>query len=198
MSIPLRRDRPLWEMWICDDAPNQRLAIVGKSHRLMVDGLAAVELASLLLDTTPEPVAYDPEPERRRRADPEPEPGIERMIARGVRDLLGQQLDMLQWPLRAAGSPVPAARQTAVGAVRAIRAIDQLLRPAPTSVLNGELSALRRLAWAQRPLDDLRTIRRAYGTTINDVILAAVAGGIRAYLLRRGEHPARLKVMVPR
>jgi diacylglycerol O-acyltransferase / wax synthase len=197
MSIPLRRDRPLWEMWICDDAPNQRLAIVGKSHHCMVDGLAAVELASLLLDTTPEPVAYDPEPERHRRAGPDPEPGIERMIARGVRDLLGQQLDMLQWPLRAAGSPGPAARETAVGAMRAIRAIDQLLRPAPTSVLNGELSALRRLAWAQRPLEDLRTIRRAYGTTINDVILAAVAGGIRAYLLRRGEQPAKLKVMVP-
>jgi diacylglycerol O-acyltransferase len=197
MSIPLRRDRPLWEMWICDDAPNQRLAIVGKSHHCMVDGLAAVELASLLLDTTPDPVVYDPAPERHRRADPDPEPGIERMIARGVRDLLGQQLDLLQWPLRAASSPAPAARQTAVGAIRAIRAIDQLLRPAPTSVLNGELSALRRLAWAQRPLDDLRTIRRAYGTTINDVILAAVAGGIRAYLLRRGEQPARLKVMVP-
>ncbi len=195
MSIPLRRDRPLWEMWICDDAPNQRLAIVGKSHHCMVDGLAAVELASLLLDPTPEPGAYEPEPKRHRRA--EPELGSERMLARGVLDLLGQQLDLLQWPLRMASSPGPAARQTAVGAMRAIRAIDQLLRPAPTSVLNGELSALRRLAWAQRPLDDLRTIRRAYGTTINDVILAAVAGGIRTYLLRRGEQPAALKVMVP-
>ena len=114
-----------------------------------------------------------------------------------MRDLLGQQLDMLQWPLRAASAPGPAARQTAVGALRAIRAIDQLLRPAPASVLNAELSSLRRLAWAQRPLEDLRTIRHAYGTTINDVILAAVAGGIRTYLLRRGEHPAALKVMVP-
>ncbi len=194
MSIPLRRDRPLWEMWICDDAPNQRLAIVGKSHHCMVDGLAAVELASLLLDTTPEPAAPEPEPPRWRA---EPEPGSERMLARGVRDLLDQQLDLLQWPLRLASSPGPAARQTASGAIRAIRALDQLLRPAPTSVLNGELSALRRLAWAQRPLDDLRTIRRAYGTTINDVILAAVAGGIRAYLLRRDEQPGALKAMVP-
>jgi diacylglycerol O-acyltransferase len=199
MSIPLRRDRPLWEMWICDDAPNQRLAIVGKSHHCMVDGLAAVELASLLLDPTPETAAYEPERERRPRAaaEPKPEPGIERMLARGVRDLLDRQLDLLQWPLRAASSPGPAARQTASGAMRAIRAIDQLLRPAPASVLNGELSALRRLAWAQRPLEDLRAIRRTFGTTINDVILASVAGGIRAYLLRRGEEPKALKVMVP-
>jgi WS/DGAT/MGAT family acyltransferase len=192
MSIPLRRDRPLWEMWICEDTPNRRYAIVGKSHHCMVDGLAAVELASLLLDPTPEPVAYEPQ---RWRA--EPEPGSERMLARGVRDLFSQQLDLLQWPLRVASSPGPAARQTASGAMRAIRAIDQLLRPAPTSVLNGQLSSLRRLAWAQRPLEDLRTIRRAYGTTVNDVILAAVAGGIRSYLLRRGEEPVALKVMVP-
>jgi diacylglycerol O-acyltransferase / wax synthase len=194
MSIPLRRDRPLWEMWICDDTANRRLAIVGKSHHCMVDGLAAVELASLLLDPTPEPTTYAPEPQARRRRA---EPGDERMLARGLRDLLGQQLDMLQWPLRAASSPVPAARQTVDGALRAIRAVDQLLRPAPASVLNGELSALRRLAWAQRPLEELRTIKRAYGTTINDVVLAAVAGGIRTYLLRRGEEPTALKVMVP-
>jgi diacylglycerol O-acyltransferase len=192
MSIPLRRDRPLWEMWICEDAPNRRLAIVGKSHHCMVDGLAAVELASLLLDHSPEPVAYEPEDWRA-----EPEPASERMLARGVRDLFGQQLDMLQWPLRLASSPGPAARQTAVGAMRAIRAIDQLLRPAPASVLNAQLSPLRRLAWCQRPLEELRTIRHAYGTTINDVILAAVAGGIRAYMLRRGEQPVALKVMVP-
>ena len=64
-------------------------------------------------------------------------------------------------------------------------------------MLNEQLSSLRRLAWVQCPLEDLRTIKRAYGTTINDVILAAVAGGIRAYMLRRGEQPSELKVMVP-
>jgi diacylglycerol O-acyltransferase / wax synthase len=192
MSIPLRRDRPLWEMWICEDTPNRRFAIVGKSHHCMVDGMAAVELASLLLDDTPEPVAFKAQQWRAK-----PEPGSERMLARGLRDLLDQQLEMLQWPLRLASAPAPAVLQTAAGAMRAVRAIDQLLRPAPASVLNGELSSLRRLAWAQRPLEDLRTIRQAYGTTINDVILAAVAGGIRSYLLRRGEQPAALKVMVP-
>ena len=64
-------------------------------------------------------------------------------------------------------------------------------------MLNSQLSPLRRLAWTQRSLADLRTIKRAYGTTINDVILAAVAGGMRTYLTRRGEQPLSLKVMVP-
>jgi WS/DGAT/MGAT family acyltransferase len=192
MSIPLRRDRPLWEMWICENARDGCFAIVGKTHHCMVDGLAAVELASLLLDPTPETVSYESE-----SWSAEPEPGSERVLARGVRDLLGQQLDLLQWPLEAASSPGPAARQVVGGAMRAFRALDQLLRAAPTSVLNGQLSPLRRLAWAQRPLQDLLTIKRAYGTTVNDVILAAVAGGIRSYLLRRGEEPVALKVMVP-
>ncbi|HUB73036.1 MAG TPA: wax ester/triacylglycerol synthase family O-acyltransferase [Solirubrobacteraceae bacterium] len=192
MSIPLRRDRPLWEMWICHDAAHMRFAIVGKTHHCMVDGLAALELASLLLDPTPEPVAYE-----RAQWQAEPEPRGERMLARGLRDLVDGNLDLLQWPLRLAGAPGPVAQQTTRGALRALRVVDQLLRPAPPSVLNEPLSRLRRLTWVQRPLEDLRTIRRAYGTTVNDVILAAVAGGIRAYLLRRGEEPVALKVMVP-
>ncbi len=192
MSIPLRRDRPLWEMWICESAAAGRFAIVGKTHHCMVDGLAAVELASLLLDSTREPVTYAPEPWR-----PEPEPGNERLLARGVRDLLGPPLDLLQWSRRVVSAPAPEVRPIAAGVLRATRAVNQFLRAAPTSVLNGELSPLRRLARALRPLEDLRTIKRAYGTTLNDVILAAVAGGMRTYLLRRGEEPVALKVMVP-
>jgi len=204
MSIPLRRDRPLWEMWICEDTAEGRFAIVGKTHHCMVDGLAMVELASMLLDPTPEPVACESEGRRdepassqHRAGGGKGEPRSEQVLARGVRDLLDQQLDLLQWPLRAASSPGPAVRQTAVGMMRAVRALDGLLRSAPASVLNGELSPLRRLAWAQRPLEELKTIKGAYGTTVNDVILAAVAGGLRAYLLRRGEQPTALKVMVP-
>jgi diacylglycerol O-acyltransferase len=192
MSIPLRRDRPLWEMWICEDEQDGRVAIVGKTHHCMVDGLAAVQLASLLLDPTPETVAYEPDSWQAA-----PEPGEEALLARGLRDLLGQPLDLLSWSLGAASAPAPAAKQAASGAMRVTRALSQLLRAAPTSVLNSQLSPLRRLAWTQRPLAELRTIKRAYGTTINDVILAAVAGGMRTYLTRRGEQPVALKVMVP-
>ncbi len=192
MSTPLRRDRPLWEMWICEDAPQEQFAIVGKAHHCMVDGLAAVELASLLLDPTPEPALYEPDGWRAA-----PEPGGERLLVRGARDLLYQQLDLLRWPLHAARSPAPTARQAASGALRMTRALSHLLGAAPASMLNGQLSPLRRLAWARRPLGDLRVVKRVYGTTVNDVMLAAVAGGMRAFLIRRGEEPVALKVMVP-
>jgi WS/DGAT/MGAT family acyltransferase len=77
------------------------------------------------------------------------------------------------------------------------RALAHSLRAAPASPLNKPLSPSRRLGWARRPLDDLREVKRAYGTTVNDVLLAAVAGGMRTFLAGRGEEPVALKAMVP-
>src|SRR3712207_6052483 len=55
MSVPLERDRPLWEMWIAPDLEDGSIGLVGKAHHCMVDGVAAVELATLLLDVEPDP-----------------------------------------------------------------------------------------------------------------------------------------------
>ncbi len=193
MSMPLRRDRPLWEMWICEEPHNERFAIVGKAHHCMVDGIAAVELGSLLLDPTPEPVACD-----QHSWSPASQPGAERLLVRGARDLLGQQLGLLRGTLRAATSPTRAARQTASAALRVTRALTHsLASAAPASALNSQLSPLRRLAWTERPLADLQIVKRRYGTTVNDVMLAAVAGGMRSFLTTRGEQPVALKAMVP-
>jgi WS/DGAT/MGAT family acyltransferase len=191
MSTPLRRGRPLWEMWICEDPDAEGFAIVGKAHHCMVDGIAAVELASVLLDPTPELVACEPDGWCAAR-----EPDPELLLARGVRDLLREQLGVLGC-LRAAASPARAVREVAGGAMRVTRALSHSLRSAPVSALNGQLSPLRRLAWTQRPLGDLRTVKRAYGTTVNDVMLAAVAGGVRSHMIRRGEEPVALRAMVP-
>ena len=115
-----------------------------------------------------------------------------------MRDLLGEQLGLLRWPLRAVTSPARVARQTATGTPRMTRALSRsLLRAAPASPLNRPLSPLRRLACTERPLADLQAVKRAHGTTVNDVMLAAVAGGMRAYLTAHGEQPLALKAMVP-
>jgi diacylglycerol O-acyltransferase len=241
MSMPLRRDRPLWEMWVCEDQDEGWIAIVGKAHHCMVDGLAAVELGSLLLDVTPEPAGHEPpgreptgheppghelpdrelpgreppgyEPPGRELlgreqdewgAEPEPEgwypppePSGERLLVRGLRELAAQQLRLLAAPVRGLASPAKSARAAAAGSLRAARALNHSLRGTPASALNTPLSPLRRLAWVQRPLGDLQAIKRAYGTTVNDVVLAAVAGGMRSYLARHDEPPVALKTMVP-
>jgi WS/DGAT/MGAT family acyltransferase len=192
MSVPLRRDRPLWEIWICDDAGDGACALVGKLHHCMVDGIAAVELGMLLLDPTPDPDAS--RPVRPSAAAPPAAPSV---ALQGLRELAGEQLELLRAPLRVLGSPLRAARQGADGAISVARALTHSLGGAPDSVLNGPLSPLRRVARTKRPLDDLRTVKQAYGTTVNDVLLAAVAGGIRTYLIRCGEDPVTLKAMVP-
>ena len=192
MSMPLRRDRPLWEMWICEDRERQQIGLVGKAHHCMVDGIAAVELACLLLDPTPDPPACSSDDWQAA-----PEPGAERLLARGVRDLVGEQLALLRGPLRALNSPAQAARQAAAGALQMTRALSHSVCAAPASVLNTDLSPLRHLVRTQHPLEDLRAVKEAYGTTVNDVMLASVAGALRAYLIRRGERPVALKAMVP-
>jgi WS/DGAT/MGAT family acyltransferase len=179
-------------MWICESTEEERFAIVGKTHHCMVDGLAAVELASLLLDPTPEPSSCELDGWRA-----EPGPGSVQLLARGVHDLLGEQLGLLRWPLRAAASPSRAACELAGSLSRVARALEHSLRVAPASPLNKPLSPLRTLVCAQRSLEDLRKVKRAYGTTINDVLLAAVAGAARTFFTRRGEEPVALKAMVP-
>jgi diacylglycerol O-acyltransferase / wax synthase len=192
MSMPLRRDRPLWEMWICEDRDRQQIGLVGKAHHCMVDGIAAVELACLLLDPTPNPPACSNDDWQAA-----PEPSSERLLARGVRDLAGEQLGLLRGPMRALASPTRTARQALAGALQATRALSHSACAAPASPLNTELSPLRQLVRTQHPLEDLKTVKRAHGTTVNDVMLAMVAGAMRAYLIREGEQPVALKAMVP-
>jgi len=192
MSTPLRRERPLWEIWICEEPEARQIGLVGKVHHCMVDGLAAVELASLLLDPSPEP---PPVVDGDWHAAPPP--SAERLLMRAFRDLVGAQLGVLRGPLRAATSPARAARQAAAGSTRVARALSHSLGIAPPSALNGKLSPSRQLVWAQRPFGDIQAVKRRYGTTVNDVMLAAVAGAVRAYLMRRGERPVALKAMVP-
>jgi len=192
MSVPLRRDRPLWEMWICEEPDRESFAIVGKVHHCMIDGTAALELTSMLLDVTPEPPACEADTWQAA-----PAPSSEQLLLRGVRDLVGDQLDLVQGSLRAVTSPTRAARQALTGAVRATRAVGHSLRAAPESLLNRPISPLRSLAWTERPLADLQLVKRSFGMTVNDVLLAAVAGGMRTYMIRRREEPVSLKVMVP-
>jgi WS/DGAT/MGAT family acyltransferase len=192
MSMPLRRDRPLWEMWICHDIDEASFAIVCKAHHCMVDGLAAVELGSLLFDPTPEVGKCD-----RNKWRAAPRPRAEWLLARGVWELAGESIGVASWPLRALASPRRTFQRTLAGTVRLTKALNHSMQAAPASALNAPLSPGRRVAWIERPFADLRAIRHAHRTTINDVILAAVAGALRTHFINRGERPVSLKVMVP-
>jgi diacylglycerol O-acyltransferase / wax synthase len=192
MSKPLPRHRPLWQVWIADRLDDGRIGVVGKAHHCMVDGIAAVELGTLLLD--PDPIA--PPPERDAWA-PQPGPSASELVARGLADLARSQLDLAAVPARAARSPRRALELASRGR-RAAAALLDAARPARSAPqLNPAISALRQLGLLRRPVDDLVRIKRAFGVKLNDVLLAACAGGVRAFLMKRGENPIRLKTMVP-
>jgi WS/DGAT/MGAT family acyltransferase len=192
MSVPLRRDRPLWEIHIADRLEDEGIGMVGKAHHCLVDGIAAVELAALLLDPTPESPAL---PEDGWR--PAPSPGALQRLGGGALDLARDQVGLLREPVRLVRSPGRVAGW-AREARRAASALGDALRPSPPApVLNEPISPRRRLEPLARPLDDLRTIRRRFGTTLNDVLLATTAGGMRRFLENRGQLPVPLKAMVP-
>jgi diacylglycerol O-acyltransferase len=191
-SVPLNRQRPLWELWIADELADGRIGVVGKAHHCLVDGIAAVELAGLLLDPSPNPAAPDPESWSPRRA-----PGPLPRMAGGVRDRVAGQAGMLTGPAKAVRRPKKLLG-FADDARRAASALAESLDPAPPApLLNEPISPLRRLALLSRPLEDLKVIKRSFGTTLNDAVLAVCAGGVRDIMVARGAEPERLKTMVP-
>ena len=191
LSEPLRRDRPLWEFWIAPELEDGTIGLVGKAHHCMVDGIAAVELGSLLLDAEPDAATAD---DGTGEWLPAPSPHQLELLARGAWDRTREQLGLLSRPRELARAPLA----LPAFALRTGRALAGVVLPlAPPSGLNEPGSPDRHLATARRPLDDLRAIRRAHDVTVNDVLLAAVAGALRRHALRRDERPIDLKAMVP-
>ena len=192
MSAQLDRDRPLWELWVADRLPDGRLGVVGKAHHAMVDGLAAVELATLFLDPTPEP----PVPERDdwRPASP---PAGARLLLEGLVDRGGEMLELARWPLGLVRHPTRLIGVATDGLQSARALADSLRSATPETGLNEPISPRRHLAHAHRPLADLKRIKGRFDATVNDVVLAVASGGVRRFFERRGETPVKLKAMVP-
>jgi diacylglycerol O-acyltransferase len=192
MSTQLRRDRPLWQICISDRLEDGSIGVVGKAHHCMVDGIAAVELASLLLDPTP-----DPPPAESDGWLPRPSPGAARRLVGGVLDRVLEEASLALWPARLARSP-SRILELAEPVSRARKALAESLRPSkPTEPLNQPITGARHLAWFHRPLADLKRIGRPLGASVNDVLLAVSAGGMRRFLKERDQDPVPLKTMVP-
>ena len=162
MSTPLERDRPLWEVWIADRLADGRIGVVGKAHHCMVDGIAAVELAALLLDPTPEPPAAP----SRTTGSPRPVAGAARPARASGRATASRDRAAAgcSSPLGSLRSPRRVVRTRAQDGQRAARALfHSLSRRAADRALNEPISPLRtsrrvRPA-ARRPAADQAALR---------------------------------------
>ncbi len=182
MSRPLDRNRPLWEMYLVEGLERDRFAILTKTHHAMVDGISAVDIGQVILDVTPEPRDTPVDTWR-----PAPEPSSIELVAGAVGDLVrrpGAAVDAVK-------TTVTDVRRTAgrvAGAAGGVLAMARTVaRTAPSSPLNAEIGEQRRYATADMSLEDYKAVRRAHGGTVNDVVLAVVSGGLRSWLMTRGE-----------
>jgi diacylglycerol O-acyltransferase / wax synthase len=192
LSRQLPRDRPLWQIWIADQLDDGRIGVVGKAHHCMVDGIAAVELGSLLLDPTPEPPPPDSD-----GWQPASTPGPGRRLLSGFVDRIWEEASLARLPMRLTRSPRRLA-ELSEQAARMAKALAHAVRPTErVAPLNQQISPSRHLAGFSRPLADLKRIGQAYRATVNDVLLAVSAGGMRRFLRDRDQDLVPLKTMVP-
>lgn len=168
--------RPLWRMWVLPGLADGRVAVFVTLHHAIADGMVAMETISALLDADPEAPATEASPWR-----PTPPPSD--------RDLL---VDTVQRGFRAVQRAASTLRHPATSvrhAREAWPAVRELLaeEPATRTSLDRMVGPDRRLAVVRTTLDDVRGVAHAHGATVNDVVLALTAGGLRSVLRSRGE-----------
>jgi WS/DGAT/MGAT family acyltransferase len=180
-SRPLDRTHPLWELWVIEGLSGDRIATVAKVHHALADGVASAELLNQVYDHAP--VADPPPPDT---WVPEAVPARRTLAWAATRDVAR---------LLAAGLPTIVrlsrrARQHKRIAGLVVSEQPPKLFQAPTTPFNRPLTPHRSFAIASFSFADVRAVRAAFGTTVNDVVLAVAAGALRRYLERHGALPA--------
>ncbi len=195
-SQALDRSRPLWELWLVEGLADGRFAILTKTHHALVDGVSGVDLLTVLFDVSPEPAPVAPPA---APWIPRPLPTSSQLLADALLERATAPLELAR-ELRAAarrpGELVAKAGDVAAG-LSAITSAG--VRPAPRSPLNVRIGPHRRVTWVQVTLAALKAVKDALGGTVNDVVLAAVAGALGAHLRAHGQ-PTKdlvLRAMVP-
>jgi diacylglycerol O-acyltransferase len=195
-SQQLDRSKPLWENWLVEGLEGNRFALISKTHHALVDGIAGVDLAQVLFDLTPVPQDV-PHPDEAWQPAREPNP-IE-LLADGVAGLTKASLGVA---LRAVGAvtrpqdSVSELREAAEGLGEIVWAG---MNPAPETPLNVEIGPHRRFVGVRNELQHFKTIKNAFGGTVNDVVLTVVSGALRDWLQSRGVRTEglELRALVP-
>jgi WS/DGAT/MGAT family acyltransferase len=195
LSEPLDRSRPLWQIFLVPCLEDGRVGMVGKVHHSLVDGIAALQVAGLVVDRE--------EPDDSSRASewwrPEPQPSPVSWARDALAEAAGEGFRALSATATAAIRPTASVR-AALHGVRAasLAAREDILSRAPASALNARIGKRRSLVGYHAPRAELRAARASSGGTLNDVGLAVVAGALRALAWESGEPPAApLKAMIP-
>jgi diacylglycerol O-acyltransferase / wax synthase len=194
-SQRLDRSKPLWEVWLVQGLEDNRFALISKTHHALVDGVSGVDIATVLFDLQPAPAEIEGDDGWM----PEPVPSDVDLVAEGVKGLI-------RTPISLAGRAIGALQNPGRSAAQARHAAEGLgevvwagLNPAPDVPLNVEIGPHRRVVWVRSALSEFKEVKNALGGTVNDVVLAVVAGALGRWLRTRGVRTEglELRALVP-
>ena len=172
LGRPLALDAPPWELHVvegADEAAGRRGAVVARFHHCLADGKALAEVLLHLTDDVEPPPPSTADSATNRSGD-------------GAAS---------RWTL------VRQAPSLAVGVVRTLVEVVSYLRE-PRTALRGRLGTTKAVAWTEpHDLENVKRVADALDASVNDVLLAALAGGLRRHAERRGEPPRDVRVVVP-
>ena len=222
VARPLDRSRPLWELYVIEGVENGTLiAQLTKVHHATIDGASGAKMLSVILDEDPH---YRPEHQSMEPWEPESMPSDSDLMRLTAVELIRRPEKMIRLSVRAARELAASSRSGGLKAIADLLAqpmpgpMGSMMRkrlrsqrgddtdrppalpttPAPRTPWNAPITPHRRFAYTTVSLDDAKTIRRAFGSTFNDVVMALCSGTLRRYLLAHDCLPPEpLIAMVP-
>ena len=174
--------KPLWEMWLVEGLASGGFAVIAKTHHAMIDGVAGVDLLTVLFDVTRETST----PVEPKTFSPQPTPDALALLALGARGGLRTLVALGTRGVGLALRPREGLRALAETAAALAETALPLVNGAPPTPLNVKPGPHRTLAIVRTPLADYKAVKAAYGGTVNDVVLTAVAGALGRFLATRG------------
>jgi diacylglycerol O-acyltransferase len=184
----LDRSKPLWEMWFLPGLPERRVGVFLRTHHCIADGIAGVATLGTFLDVDPDSVGAPGPP-----WTPAAAPSIDDLRA----DTRGRHSAEVRRRFSTLAHPVSSTRRVLAAwpAMRELLAEEEL----PPTSLDRLVGPGRTLALMRGSIELVKEVAHTYDAKVNDVLLAAIAGGLRVLLRSRGEpvDDAVLRVYVP-
>jgi WS/DGAT/MGAT family acyltransferase len=181
LSQQLDRGKPLWEIWVVEGLEHDRIALVSKVHHCMIDGIAGTDLLHVLLSMTPEKVI-----EEVPSYHPNPAPSTPTLLRDAVLRRIRTPFALAS-SLRHAWRDLDSLREQLDDVLSGLgKSISAGLISAGETPLNRPIGPHRRFDWLGFDLDEVKRVKDALGGTVNDVVLATVAGAVGHFFKLRG------------
>jgi WS/DGAT/MGAT family acyltransferase len=195
-SQALDRSRPLWELWLVEGLADGRFALLSKTHHALVDGVSGVDIATVLFDSSPDPMPVAP-PEH--EWIPRPLPTDAQLLADALLERATVPAEIVRGVRAALRGPRQVAGKVGEGLVGLGATAFAGLSAAPSSPFNVRIGPHRRFTWVQADLGQFKAVKNSLGGTVNDVIVTVVAGALGRYMRLHGQstEDVVLKAMIP-